>query len=479
MSPAQPAPLGMAKLRGVTAAVPGVACACATKAGCAVLQPARSRAARAVASGNFIERLLFLENRCWLSDWPRGAPGQAESSPVARCEIDGAKQNGRKKERADQLATTIQLPDQPSPYYSPLGGVKASTLRQGFGEQPQYERLVIETHRHGQRGDLRRIARRQPYQILLGRDQGESLLRRFGEKRVELGFRIEVMIGKAARRCDSRAERREGRKKLFRPADASEGEDVAPFQARRRRRLRYEPRANRLSADGGAPALSGGIRRVNDHRDGDMRPLRAGGRTQRSGRKAEPVAETIGAVDRRQAEILGERGILQAVVEDKDARASGDRCIGGGRSIRRDEAGRDTREQQRLVADLARAVALRIDRNRRAAAPAAIAARQERDVLALRDQQLGDRDRSRRLARAADGEIADADHRRGGAPSRSAHTPCGERAVNGAKRLQGSRGDARRLRRPEARRPHVLLSTRYGAIARIVRSSAPVWLSTA
>src|SRR2546421_124204 len=78
----------------------------------------------------------------------------------------------------------------------------------------------------------------------------------------------------------------------------------------------------------------------------------------------------------------------------------------------RDERGCAARAQQRLMADLCGGVRC-LDNDRPGNSPA-VAARKEKRPLARDDQQPRDRDRRGRLARAAHGQIADADYRNAG-----------------------------------------------------------------
>ncbi len=72
---------------------------------------------------------------------------------------------------------------------------------------------------------------------------------------------------------------------------------------------------------------------------------------------------------------------------------------------------RDAREKQRLVADIRCGVRRRIDAQRLhvSSVPPAVAAAQKNGRFSLRNQQFGDSDRGRRLARPAGNEIANAD----------------------------------------------------------------------
>src|SRR5690606_27675211 len=96
-------------------------------------------------------------------------------------------------------------------------------------------------------------------------------------------------------------------------------------------------------------------------------------------------------------EILFERGILQSIIHDDEARAAPDGGGGAFRPVRRDPYGRGAREEKRLVADILRAMMSEIDADRPGFAPA-IAAREKVNLLARRDEAFGDGERERRLA---------------------------------------------------------------------------------
>src|SRR5262249_55444671 len=75
-------------------------------------------------------------------------------------------------------------------------------------------------------------------------------------------------------------------------------------------------------------------------------------RPQRTGRNDPAVADAAPGVDHEHRKILDERGIVEAVVHDDDARAGGD---GGALdAVARHNGRRRAREQQRLVAHVPR-----------------------------------------------------------------------------------------------------------------------------
>ena len=91
-----------------------------------------------------------------------------------------------------------------------------------------------------------------------------------------------------------------------------------------------------------------------------------------------------------------------------------ERRLRAGDAVACDDGRRHARQQQRLVADLRGRVGMRIDHFRTGEA-AAIAAAQTKRPLAGRLQHFGEHHRGRRLAGAAEREIADAQHRHAGA----------------------------------------------------------------
>ena len=101
---------------------------------------------------------------------------------------------------------------------------------------------------------------------------------------------------------------------------------------------------------------------------------------------------------------------MKPVVHDDDARAASSRGFGARHAIARNNGRCQPREQKRLVADGGGGMHGGIDTHRPGQA-SAVAAAQEEKAFVRRKKEVPDRERRRRLARAADGEIADADHR--------------------------------------------------------------------
>ena len=82
--------------------------------------------------------------------------------------------------------------------------------------------------------------------------------------------------------------------------------------------------------------------------------LQAERRPQRTSRDDVAVADAAAAVDDNDAEVLGKRGVLQAVVHHHDARAGELREFRAGDAVARHDGGREPCQQQRLIADVAR-----------------------------------------------------------------------------------------------------------------------------
>jgi hypothetical protein len=172
-------------------------------------------------------------------------------------------------------------------------------------------------------------------------------------------------------------------------------------------------------------------------------------------------------VEHDDVEVARQRAVLEAVVEDERVGAEllhGEaRQVGAARPAQHARAGEPPREQEGLVAGLARAEedARAVGDHARVAPARAVAAREQRDAPAAREEALGDGDRRGRLPRAAHGQVADRDHRRRG-PRRSRDAGAVQRPPRrgpGAEERLGQR--ERRERHPRAGRlvaapPHVL-----------------------
>ena len=184
------------------------------------------------------------------------------------------------------------------------------------------------------------------------------------------------------------------------------------------------------------------------------------------------------AIDDAEGEILGERRVLQPVVEDEDLGAGMDGHPRALNPIRADESRRDRSQQKGFVANRPGVVTAWIDENRQVPPLAAIAARQKSDPPPLGEQHARKRESRGRLSGASRNEIADADNRNAGIDPVGRHSLRGGASINPANRLEGPRQKCRPARGPEARRLHAERAGRMGSSARIERSTAPARFST-
>ena len=197
---------------------------------------------------------------------------------------------------------------------------------------------------------------------------------------------------------------------------------------------------------------------------------------QRPRRHHPAVAEAEAGVDDDDRKVLGEAGVLQAVVHDDRLRAGGNRRPRRRRPVAPDPDRREGGEEQRLVADLLRPVPPLVDPHRLAAAPGEappVPARHHLRIDAAGGEPHEQRDHRRGLARAAGGQVADADHRHAD-PRRGAarQPPPGDRGPQRRQRCEQPRREPRPCRRvaPEAWRPHQALRSRQAPIAAITVS---------
>src|SRR5581483_4129239 len=146
-------------------------------------------------------------------------------------------------------------------------------------------------------------------------------------------------------------------------------------------------------------------------------------------RKDAAIADAALPIDHDQSEFLMQRRILKSIVHDDGGGASGARHTGAGHTVARDDRRRRARQQERLVADFSSAMPRRIDANRTFEI-AAITATEEEDAPPRLDQPAADGERRRRLASAADREIADADDRHADLHSGLAHAAARDRSVD-------------------------------------------------
>ena len=323
--------------------------------------------------------------------------------------------------------------------------------------------------------------RTRSFSVVTGQQRFGS---RLFEELAHLRCPVGMMIGKAAPARDHHAGGLKRREELFRPPDAGEGKHAPALQARGGVGLGPERRPqHRFAARrGGARDRRAGVAVADEDERVGERPLRRKRRPQRSARQAEPVADPRLAVDDGERQILAQRRVLQAVVHDDDAGAARSAEARAGGPVARDHGRRHPGEEQRLVADIGRAVPGRVDQNR-AGEPAAIAAAEEGGRGAELLQHAREGERGRRLAGAAGREVADADHRHRRPFARAPHPPRRDPAVQGRCRAKQLRDEGRSRGAPEGRRAHQYSSSficaMKGSIACTVRPSAPPRPSTA
>ena len=134
---------------------------------------------------------------------------------------------------------------------------------------------------------------------------------------------------------------------------------------------------------------------------------------QRPRREAAAIAEAERRIGNEDRKILGKRGVLETVIEDKRLCPGGFGGAGTRGAVPRYPGRAEGREQERLVADLLRRMPAFLDPQRPRLLPAEAARDDMRDDIA-RGQHLHQRDNGWGLAGAAGGEVADADHRHAG-----------------------------------------------------------------
>ncbi len=230
------------------------------------------------------------------------------------------------------------------------------------------------------------------------------------------------MIGKGNRALHRRAGAGKRVEELLRPADAGKGEQrVFPPFAKPdglQPRTEHLPAGTRRGADQrlGALAVADQHQRVGPAElDGERCP-------QRARRRHHAVADADRTVDADQRQVLGQRRVLETVVHDDQVDALRQEELGPRDPVGTHHGRRRRGEQHRLVPDVGRGVARRID-PKRPFGRAAIAARHVSRLEAASPGDAGERDRGRRLAGAADDEIADADHRHRRPELRRPHHP--------------------------------------------------------
>jgi len=172
-----------------------------------------------------------------------------------------------------------------------------------------------------------------------------------------------VVVGEAPPGRDIDASINERRKEFLRIADARECKHPAAAERGEEACVRLQMRReHRDVAPAGLRGDIGRAERISNH---DQRmgacKLRAQRRPQGTGRDHPAVADAAPGVDDDHGCVLGERGILEAVIHDDHAAAGNDGGRGALDPRARHDGRGDAGQEQRLVPDLARAVALRID----------------------------------------------------------------------------------------------------------------------
>ena len=279
------------------------------------------------------------------------------------------------------------------------------------------------------------------------------------------------MVGEAPRRHQLRPEPPQGGEELLRPPDPREGQRPEPLPvhagaerlqrpAEQRHPRPGQPSRRRARASGG-PTASARSTRASPvgHR-----------LAQRPGRDHPAVAEAGLGVHHQERQVLRQRRVLQPVVHHHRRRPVRDGGPAGGGPVARHPDRREGGEQQRLVAHLGGPVPPLLDPHRPRQA-AAVAARDHLHRHAARLQPLDQRDDRGRLAGAAGGQVADADHRHPQPHAGGRHPPPGRRGPEPAERRQQPRPETRPRRRvpPEPR----------GAHQRLPSSRSPIAASTA
>ena len=133
---------------------------------------------------------------------------------------------------------------------------------------------------------------------------------------------VAVMVGKGLALRDRDAGLRDGCEKFLRIADAGEGENLARFQRRDRGRIGHQPAVeNRQSARRGGNDIARGFPSPTTSSASVRASCAASGARKgpAGNTRALPMPRRPSTTAMR--EILGERGVLQAVVHDDDAGA--------------------------------------------------------------------------------------------------------------------------------------------------------------
>jgi hypothetical protein len=174
-------------------------------------------------------------------------------------------------------------------------------------------------------------------------------------------------------------------------------------------------------------------------------------RPHRAARHEMAVADAAHRIDDDKRIIQRQARALETVIHDDEIDAFLHQPVCAFHPLAGDDRDRLSRQEQRLIADIGRAVLSRIDK-RGDVERAAVTAAEKSGFQALCGGGSRNCHRRRCLAGAAHGEVADADDRNGNAcPLRRSHPPAGDLAVKKRERRQEPRLPARFLP-PERRR---------------------------
>ena len=249
-------------------------------------------------------------------------------------------------------------------------------------------------------------------EVLLGGDQHQPFAVGLLAERPRLGTRVTMMIRKAPRDGHRHTGIRKRCKKFFRIADPCEGK-YPPATERCDElwiRPQVRPQDGKIVSARLLDNAAGAQWRANQQQGVRTGELRRERRPQRPPRDHTAITDAAALVDDKEGKVLMERRVLESIVHYDDAcarrRPARSREAGAGH-----DRARDTRQKERLVADLSGMLMRRIDFDR-SGEGAAVAPGQEHRPLArlLQDARHGQCGRG--LAGAAYGRIAHADHRR-------------------------------------------------------------------
>lgn len=305
----------------------------------------------------------------------------------------------------------------PSCDASHLKGRRSSSPTQFSLQQSAHASLVLKNKSNGQcaRAPTQRGALRQgdeTHEVLLGRHREQAVSVAAGQQPLGVSPPITIMIVKALCRGEMQAGIGKGVEEFFRLPDSGKSQ-----QARTRKRAyrggigvqrgvqnSQATLLRRIEQRGSRPRiLSDNQNRVA------ARKLRRQRRAQRAGWKCPSIANSTAPIDNGDCKIFLQGGILQSVVHDDDARATLARYLGAMDAIARHDRGRRAGEEKRFVAHVFCAMHIRIHLDWAGIFSAITAAEKERPFPHLGEQARGG-NRRRCFARAAKGEISDANN---------------------------------------------------------------------